>query len=128
MDLSDLIERLEEGDLEDEESVEEDLSYLQKETIPDIDEFLHDVPNVEENQTGSGYRNWHHLLRVQSELLREDFARPLRNGVRIYIKGQHDRKNSDVKIFRRARIDDVRVGDEGNVFTLSFDTPHKKYK
>nr|KAG5707209.1 hypothetical protein BaRGS_017893 [Batillaria attramentaria] len=68
---------------------------------------LHDMdwtekPFLRANKAAGAFKDVHHYLDVQFRLLREDYIRPLRNGIREYQRakkfGEAIAKNFDLKL------------------------------
>ncbi|KAK4325721.1 hypothetical protein Pmani_003664 [Petrolisthes manimaculis] len=60
-------------------------------------------PFLRKNVVEGKYRDGNHYLDIQFRLLREDFVRPLRNGIN-YFKSDTRKKTCDVRIYRRVTI------------------------
>lgn len=89
---------------------EEDLEDFRTIPIfPTPEEFQQDVrPFLRPNLTSQRYSNTHTYLDTHFRLLREDFVRPLREGVQQLLQSQVDRGTSK-KQLKAKRFDDIRV-------------------
>ncbi|XP_017335446.2 NFX1-type zinc finger-containing protein 1 [Ictalurus punctatus] len=76
---------------------------------PTPEEFRQDQkPFLRANIMSQNYPSAHIYLDTHFRLLREDFVRPLREGIRELLQSQHDESLSGVPIKKR-RFDDIRV-------------------
>ncbi|KAF4079021.1 hypothetical protein AMELA_G00188300 [Ameiurus melas] len=76
---------------------------------PTPEEFHQDQkPFLRANIMTQNYPSAHIYLDTHFRLLREDFVRPLREGIRELLQSQHDESLSGVPI-RKRRFDDIRV-------------------
>ncbi|KAB5584014.1 hypothetical protein PHYPO_G00102520 [Pangasianodon hypophthalmus] len=76
---------------------------------PTPEEFRQDQkPFLRANIMSQSYPSAHIYLDTHFRLLREDFVRPLREGIRELLQSQHDESLSGVPI-RKRRFDDIRV-------------------
>jgi len=63
--------------------------------IPTIDEILTpDDSFLRPNKTAGAYNSADHYLDVQFRLLREDFLRPLKNGIQEFRKNKYNQSHS----------------------------------
>ncbi|CAK8680919.1 unnamed protein product [Clavelina lepadiformis] len=88
-------------------------------------------PFVRTNLIDAAYQSTEHYLDVQFRLLREDFVRPLREGIKEYIflgtKGRGSRTQG-IKVYRDVRIKSPPVyTDKGLQHTLKFDVQPLKF-
>ena len=76
--------------------------------FPDINADIHstDKPFLRENIVKGEFEDGEHYLDVQFRLLREDFIRPLRNGIQEYMNLREDGENGGL---RRRKLTDVRI-------------------
>lgn len=76
--------------------------------FPDVRSDIHATakPFLRENIVKGAYEDAEHYLDVQFRLLREDFIRPLRNGIQEYMGLRDDGDNPRV---RRRKLTDVRI-------------------
>ncbi|KAK3878843.1 hypothetical protein Pcinc_016532 [Petrolisthes cinctipes] len=65
-------------------------------------------PFLRKNIVEGKYRDGNHYLDVQFRLLREDFVRPLRNGINDF-RSDTRKKINDVRIYRRVTISEPRL-------------------
>uniref|UniRef100_A0A665VRZ3 Zinc finger, NFX1-type containing 1 n=1 Tax=Echeneis naucrates TaxID=173247 RepID=A0A665VRZ3_ECHNA len=76
---------------------------------PTLEEFQPDYrPFLRPNITSQRYTNTHLYLDTQFRLLREDFIRPLRDGIQQLLLNQMEMGEHDSPL-RRKRFDDIRV-------------------
>ncbi|XP_053354042.1 NFX1-type zinc finger-containing protein 1 [Clarias gariepinus] len=76
---------------------------------PTPEEFHQDQkPFLRANITSQSFPSVHVYLDTHFRLLREDFVRPLREGIRELLLSQHDERFCGVPI-RKKRFDDIRV-------------------
>ncbi|KAK7498028.1 hypothetical protein BaRGS_00010616 [Batillaria attramentaria] len=65
-------------------------------------------PFLRVNKSEGGYKDNNHYLDVQVRLLREDYIRPLRNGLKEYRRtrdtGETSKRNTDLRFYQRVRI------------------------
>lgn len=64
-----------------------------------------------------GYQDSNHYLDVHFRLLKEDFVRPLRQGINYYLSGG-DYKKSDVRVYFNVEFDSVQIEKSNIVFYL----------
>ncbi|KAK4316795.1 hypothetical protein Pmani_012053 [Petrolisthes manimaculis] len=77
--------------------------------LPSALDFSHNQrPFLRKNIVEGKYRDGNHYLDVQFRLLREDFVRPLRNGIHDF-RSDTRKKINDVRIYRRVTISEPRV-------------------
>ncbi|CAK6952727.1 NFX1-type zinc finger-containing protein 1 [Scomber scombrus] len=100
---------------------------------PTPEEFLQDHrPFLRPNLTSQRYTNTHLYLDTHFRLLREDFVRPLREGIQQLLQNQMDMGRSD-KPLKAKRFDDIRIYFDarlvvpkcthaGLAYTVQFDT------
>lgn len=74
------------------------------------------------NKIKGSYDSWEHYFDVQFRLLREDFVRPLRNGISNYCDTGSSRKISDIRVYEGARILNPVCLFTGIGFQLRFDS------
>jgi len=93
--------------------------------LPTIKELLQDSKQVflRPNITSGGYENWEHYFDVQFRLLREDFIRPLREGIVAYTTPSLSSRQSitDIRIYENARILNPVCLYSGMGFQVKFD-------
>ncbi|XP_064484987.1 NFX1-type zinc finger-containing protein 1-like isoform X2 [Ornithodoros turicata] len=93
--------------------------------IPGIEDILTErKPFLRPNILNGGYDDVWHYLDVQFRLLREDFIRPLREGIRDYLSlegGPADRLK-DVRLYTDTRIAGFSCTDAGLVHYVTFKT------
>ena len=92
-----------------------------------------DKPFLRANKVEGAYRGVDHYLDVQFRLLREDFIRPLRNGIHEYLKllqeGTHARRLQDLRLYHDVRVLAPVCNHNGLSYRLRFDTtPMKKVR
>lgn len=75
---------------------------------PTPEEFQQDRPFLRANLTSRRYTSTLLYLDTHFRLLREDFVRPLREGIQQLLQNQMDRGRTDSPL-RRKRFDDIRI-------------------
>ena len=78
------------------------------------DIFPQERPFLRENKVIGRYDNKEHYLDVQFRLLREDFVRPLRDGIQQLVVMGDQRNNG------KHRLDDIRVYDNVRILSPVF--------
>ena len=73
------------------------------------------------NIVSGGYKSWDHYFDVQFQLLREDFVRPLREGIAQYCDTGKSRGISDICVYNNARILSPVCLFSGIGFDIKFD-------
>lgn len=77
---------------------------------PTPEEFHQDHrPFLRPNLTSQRYTNTHLYLDTHFRLLREDFVRPLREGIQQLLRNQMGREGGSDKSMKTKRFDDIRV-------------------
>ena len=91
--------------------------------IPTRDEIITDQrPFLRPNKVEGGYDNKEQYLDVQFRLLREDFVKPLRDGIQqLWVMGKHRARKDD-------RFLDVRVYDNVEVLNPVFTSKGVAYQ
>ncbi len=75
------------------------------------------------NKVIGSYESWEHYFDVQFRLLREDFLRPLRQGIEIYSNPKHcQQSTSDIQVYESARVLNPVCLYTGIAFQLHFDS------
>ncbi|PVD21344.1 hypothetical protein C0Q70_19517 [Pomacea canaliculata] len=96
-------------------------------TVQDME--WNERPFLRANKTKGGYRNVHHYLDVQFRLLREDYIRPLRTGIREYQamkeKGESLMKNQDLRLYHNVKVIGLAC-EESLEHRIQFDNTHLK--
>lgn len=88
---------------------EEEQDFRSIPIYPTLEEFQQDQkPFLRPNLTSQRYTNTHLYLDTHFRLLREDFVRPLREGIQQLLQNQMDIGRTD-KPLRTKRFDDIRV-------------------
>ena len=97
--------------------------FRQLSVIPTREDiFRQERPFLRENKVIGRYDNKEHYLDVQFRLLREDFVRPLRNGIQqLLVMG--DQRNN-----RKHHLDDIRVYDNVRILRPVFTSNGIAYK
>ncbi|KAL0977889.1 hypothetical protein UPYG_G00162790 [Umbra pygmaea] len=80
-------------------------------------------PNVTSHRYGSALI----YLDTHFRLMREDFVRPLREGIQQLLEGEQDRNNEDVPL-RKRRFDDIRVYFDTQVVVPTCNSSGLAYK
>ena len=86
------------------------------------DIFPQERPFLRENKVIGRYDNKEHYLDVQFRLLREDFLRPLRDGIQQLVAMGDQRNN------RKHHLDDIRVYDNVRILSPVFTSNGIAYK
>nr|XP_026689972.1 NFX1-type zinc finger-containing protein 1-like isoform X1 [Ciona intestinalis] len=95
-------------------------------TLEDI--IMTSRPFLRKNQIDSAYNSVDDYLDVQFRLLREDFIRPLREGIQSYHKLGKDAtsyqisKLDDIKVYQNVRVEFPQPSDTGMQYLVHFDT------
>ncbi len=99
--------------------------FTELSVLPSIKELLTDSKKVflRSNITCGGYKNWDHYFDVQFRLLREDFIRPLREGISAHFTPSlSSRKNlSEIRVYQSARVLNPVCLYSGLGFQIKFD-------
>lgn len=86
-----------------------------------------DRPYLRRNIIDRPYENIEQYLDIQFRLLREDFVKPLREGICKYIRDPKIRKIDDIKIYQVIRFLCMENVNEQNCFRIQFDfNKHKR--
>lgn len=90
------------------------------------DIFIDKRPFLRENKIEGRYNNGEHYLDVQFRLLREDFIRPLRDGIQqILVMGEHrrskDERSLDVRVYDNVEILKPGFTSDGVAYKIRFD-------
>ncbi|KAK7497642.1 hypothetical protein BaRGS_00011037, partial [Batillaria attramentaria] len=87
-------------------------------------------PFLRSNKAEGAFKDVHHYLDVQFRLLREDYIRPLREGIREYRrmreKGEQVKKNSDLRLYHRVQVIGLAC-KEALEHRVQFDISHMKH-
>ncbi|KAK7497641.1 hypothetical protein BaRGS_00011036, partial [Batillaria attramentaria] len=87
-------------------------------------------PFLRSNKAEGAFKDVHHYLDVQFRLLREDYIRPLREGIREYRrmreKGEQVKKNSDLRLYHRVQVIGLAC-KEALEHRVHFDISHMKH-
>jgi len=95
--------------------------------IPTHDDIItHQRPFPRPNKIEGRYDNKEHYLDVQFRLLREDFIRPLRDGIQqLLVMGKHrnskDDRLLDVRVYENVRILNPEFTSNGVAYKIRFD-------
>ena len=93
--------------------------------FPDLkDIHLDEKPFLRANKNKGGYEGVDHYLDVQFRLLREDFIRPLREGILSYLKqldGLGKKQRLDIRLYEDVRIITPVCTGNGIAHTIRFD-------
>ncbi|XP_046589526.1 NFX1-type zinc finger-containing protein 1 isoform X1 [Neodiprion lecontei] len=85
-----------------EESPPEDFRSLS--IIPTKKDLLDSHPFIRINKVKEAYSSVEHYLDVQFRLLREDFIGPLRDGIDEYLNDFNQRRNKNLRIYKKVRF------------------------
>ncbi|XP_028413342.1 NFX1-type zinc finger-containing protein 1-like [Dendronephthya gigantea] len=98
--------------------------------IPEHDDiFTERAPYLRKNIVQGGYQDMNHYLDVQFRLLREDFLRPLREGIlNLVNQGIDQRKGlfKDIRMYRDIKILYPVCSNKGLLHQIQFDTSRLK--
>lgn len=111
------------------EQVEEEPpnDFREIDIYPNANEVTYpDTPYLRPNIVDRAYDSINQYLDIQFRLLREDFVRPLRQGICQYLKDPNVKKIDDVKIYRVIRFLCMENVNEQNCFRIQFDFREKK--
>ncbi|PVD21340.1 hypothetical protein C0Q70_19513 [Pomacea canaliculata] len=116
------------GPNEDDETPPEDFTELSIfPTGQDME--WNEKPFLRANKTEGGYKDVNHYLDVQFRLLREDYIRPLRKGIREYKimkeKGENLKKNPDLRLYHNIKVIGLAC-KESLEHRIQFDNSHLK--
>ena len=80
--------------------------FTQMPILPTLEELYKKSSQVylRSNIVAGGYKSWDHYFDIQFRLLREDFVRPLREGIERYCVTGSSRGISDIRVYENARI------------------------
>ena len=105
----------------------EDFKFREISVLPTHEDiFTHEEPFLRENKIEGQYDSEEHYLDVQFRLLREDFIRPLREGIQQLMamatnrKGRDDRLQ-DVRVYENVRILYPVCTSNGVAYRIRFD-------
>ncbi|XP_023929947.1 NFX1-type zinc finger-containing protein 1-like [Lingula anatina] len=97
-------------------------------TLDDIN--VKEEPFLRANKTLGGYRNVNHYLDVQFRLLREDFVRPLREGITKFSNlgsiNRRDDRLQDIRIYHDVHVVNPVCTANGLVYRIRFDVSKLK--
>ncbi|XP_062572126.1 NFX1-type zinc finger-containing protein 1-like [Saccostrea cucullata] len=111
---------------DDSESLKPPEDFRELSVLPEMKDFdFNEKPFLRANKIKGGYENLDHYLDIQFRLLREDFLRPLRDGIKEY-KKQSVSKNlrkkvGDVRIYTNVQIVRPVCRDEGIAHLIRLD-------
>ena len=110
------------GEMEGEEK-EPPESFKELSILPTPEEMCVDSKAVflRGNKVKGSYNDWDHYFDVQFRLLREDFVRPLREGVGAFTQTGSERNVSDIRVYKGAKILNPVCLFTGIGFQLRFD-------
>ena len=105
----------------------EDFRHLS--VIPTLRDIITDErPFLRPNKIDGPYDNTQHYLDVQFRLLREDFVKPLRDGIQKFklLMGKHptpkdDESMQDVRVYDNVEIRQPVFTSNGTVYQIKFD-------
>ncbi|XP_032225689.2 NFX1-type zinc finger-containing protein 1 isoform X1 [Nematostella vectensis] len=103
--------------------------FRQISVIPTQDDICRtDTPFLRKNKATGGFSNPEHYLDVQFRLMREDFIRPLRQGIQDLLL-QWDakkKKMQDIRVYHNARLLFPVFSEKGISYKVSFDVSSLK--
>ncbi|XP_014212352.1 NFX1-type zinc finger-containing protein 1-like [Copidosoma floridanum] len=85
--------------------------YRTLSVIPTIADFFDRKPDLRPCNVKDAYDSVEQYLDTQFRLLREDFVRPLRNGIKEYLDSDRKRRNNGLRIYRRAKLMDSKASN-----------------
>ena len=83
-------------------------------------------PYLRKNRTTDRYDDAEHYLDVQFRLLKEDFVRPLRDGIQQLLAGETNASKLDVRVYWGARILYPVCSSKGLMYVMKFDNSRLK--
>ena len=90
--------------------------------LPTLQELLSADPKLSHNIVRGSYRDWKHYLYVHYQLMREDFLKPLRRGVRHLHSGtEHKKREENVYVYKNVKLQEPVCLFSGVGFLLRFD-------
>ncbi len=113
-------------DQEDPEETSDDPpdDFRRMSVIPTAEDLLcHEGPFLRKNIVFGAYRDADHYLDVQFRLLREDFVRPLRHGIKEMLNSSSHRFQ-DIRIYSGVHMIAPLCGHNGVLMRIQFDTSH----
>jgi len=88
-------------------------------------------PHLSKNIIFGKYKSVNQYLDVQFRLLREDFLRPLREGLTELLEwkrlGSNYRVKTDLKLYNRVQIISPNFGKQGLIYKINFDMKHLQH-
>ena len=102
--------------------------FRQINIVPTVDDLNNFNPFLRRNKIDEKFKSLDSYLDIQFRLLREDFVRPLREGIKEF-KEDGARNSKDIKIYHGVRIlfpdmtPQVRTGSSDMIFLLVFHFP-----
>lgn len=103
--------------------------FTEIEVYPSVIEITHpNTPFLRKNIVDRPYDSVHQYLDIQFRLLREDFVRPLREGICKYLKNTNAKKIDDIKIYPKIRFLSAESINEQNCFRIQFNLERKVKK
>ncbi len=87
-------------------------------------------PFVRKNRVTGSYKDANDYLDVQFRLLREDCVRPLREGIREFLKNRvrgENRRLQDIQVYEKARILEPYCGSKSVCHLIEFDVTKLKH-
>ena len=94
------------------------------------DFFRIQKPFLRPNKEKGSYNDLNHYLDVQFRLMREDFLRPLINGIKSYkqslsCNGESKKRNTDVRVYHSVKILYPVCGNDGPGYRIQFKSGRK---
>ncbi|XP_014216560.1 NFX1-type zinc finger-containing protein 1-like [Copidosoma floridanum] len=107
-DLEKEIERIE-SKMTDEKKREENepeppQSFRTLSVIPTVEDLFNEELFLRACKVKDAYDSVDQYLDIQFRLLREDFVRPLRNGIKEYLQGAPKHRNNDLRVYKNAKL------------------------
>ncbi|EDO30690.1 predicted protein, partial [Nematostella vectensis] len=103
--------------------------FRQISVIPTQDDICRkDTPFLRKNKATGGFSSPEHYLDVQFRLMREDFIRPLRQGIQdLLLQWDAKKKNlQDIRVYHNARLLFPVFSEKGISYKVSFDVSSLK--
>lgn len=88
--------------------------------IPTFEDLIEKNPFLNTCKLNDAYKSVDHYLDTQFRLLREDFVRPLRNGINEYLNEEKKYRNDDFRIYKNAKLIKFEISKRSAGYKLFF--------
>ena len=111
---------------EDEDNIEPPDDFRQISIFPTVVDLNNNTPFLRRNLIGKAYKDTDAYLDVQFRLLREDFVRPLREGIASFKDGLTQgvqigkSRNKDIRVYHDARVLSPDITPQGIIHHIQF--------